>query len=495
MATLPRCTPETVGVSSRAILSFLDAAKSANGVELHSLMLLKHGKVLFEGYWNPYRAEHPHTMYSFSKTLTATAIGLAQAEGLLSVGDRLCGFFEDLMPENPSDFLRQITVKDLLTMSCGHGREPPAQENDDFVRNFLAHPMTYAPGTEFIYNTCGTNMLAATLKKVTGMSLIEYLKPRLFDPLCMSGDIRCNSAGGGVQMGGGGFYLRTEDMARLMQLYLQCGVWEGTRILPEQWVKDASSAQVPTSGGVFVGRPDWALGYGYQIWRCQPNGSYRADGAYGQLGIVLPEQDAVVITTQGSNDAQASMDLLWTHLIPALSGEAFIPEEDRGMLKRRQSELALPAVYEAERFPCEKRIDRQVYFFGENQSTFTPALQAVLWPSANKGIRSIRFSFDADGATLELWENGARSNVRLGMCGHWHESVITDGKNCYRTAGTAAWKGDHVLEALIRHLETAHSLRCTFTFEGEKVVFEKEETYPMPISTVDRLEGCLERRI
>lgn len=177
---LERVTPESVGIHSEGILKFIDLAES-RGLELHSMMLLRHGKVCAEGWWKPYNPASPHMMFSFTKALTSTAIGFACQEGALSLDDRLSELFPDKMPENPSENLLACTVRDLLTMSCGHETEINTFDvnEPDWIKNFLSHEFKYKPGTCFMYNTAGTNMLCAALKRRTGENLFEYLTPRL----------------------------------------------------------------------------------------------------------------------------------------------------------------------------------------------------------------------------------------------------------------------------------------------------------------------------
>lgn len=171
---LERVTPESVGIHSEGILKFIDLAES-RGLELHSMMLLRHGKVCAEGWWKPYNPASPHMMFSFTKALTSTAIGFACQEGALSLDDRLSELFPDKMPENPSENLLACTVRDLLTMSCGHETEINTFDvnEPDWIKNFLSHEFKYKPGTCFMYNTAGTNMLCAALKRRTGENLFE----------------------------------------------------------------------------------------------------------------------------------------------------------------------------------------------------------------------------------------------------------------------------------------------------------------------------------
>ena len=322
---LERVTPESVGIHSEGILEFIDLAES-RGLELHSMMLLRHGKVCAEGWWKPYNPASPHMMFSFTKALTSTAIGFACQEGALSLDDRLSELFPDKMPENPSENLLACTVRDLLTMSCGHETEINTFDvnEPDWIKNFLSHEFKYKPGTCFMYNTAGTNMLCAALKRRTGENLFEYLTPRLFEPLGME-NIECFRLPDGIEMGGAGSRLKTEDMARFILFVSRHGKWEGKQLLNAEWFDMASANQVSTiSPANNADNPDWRCGYGFQFWRCVPEHVFRADGAFGQYGVVFEDKDTVLILQSSSSDQQEQLTCAWEALLPAITDEPII---------------------------------------------------------------------------------------------------------------------------------------------------------------------------
>ena len=324
---LERVTPESVGIHSEGILKFIDLAES-RGLELHSMMLLRHGKVCAEGWWKPYNPASPHMMFSFTKALTSTAIGFACQEGALSLDDRLSELFPDKMPENPSENLLACTVRDLLTMSCGHETEINTFDvnEPDWIKNFLSHEFKYKPGTCFMYNTAGTNMLCAALKRRTGEDLFEYLTPRLFEPLGIE-NIECFRLPDGIEMGGAGSRLKTEDMARFILFVSRHGKWEGKQLLNAEWFDMASANQVSTiSPANNADNPDWRCGYGFQFWRCVPEHVFRADGAFGQYGVVFEDKDTVLILQSSSSNQQEQLTCAWEALLPAITDEETLPE-------------------------------------------------------------------------------------------------------------------------------------------------------------------------
>jgi len=323
---LPRSTPEAEKVSANRIQNYLDAVKKS-GQDLHSIMILRHGKVIAEHWIGDHAANKPHIMNSVSKTYTATAIGFAVSEGKLKVTDKVISFFPDKLPAHVSQNLKDLEIKHLLTMSVGHDPnavQEKTRNNDDWVEAFLAEPITEKPGTQFNYNSLATYMLSAIIQKVTGEKLIDYLYPRLFRPLGIVG-ATWDECPQGVNIGGWGLYVKTEDMAKLGQFFLQKGKWNGVQLLPESWIDEATASHIASLPAgvkkedlkIKPKESDWLQGYGYQMWRCRNNG-YRADGANGQFIVVLPEKDAVIVTTANIGDMQAELNLIWKYLLPAM---------------------------------------------------------------------------------------------------------------------------------------------------------------------------------
>ncbi len=314
---LPRATPEAEGVPTAAVGEFVAALDTIP--TMHSFMVVRHGRVIAEGWWKPEAADKPHVMFSVSKSFNSTAVGLAIAAGKLKLDDPVLKFFPADAPADPSANLKAMTVRDLLTMSCGHDTEPKFGP-DPSVKRFLAHPVPHKPGTHFLYNTLGSYVLSAIVTKVTGQTTLDYLKPRLFDPLGITNPEWATSPEGN-SIGGSGLKVRTEDVAKLGQLYLQKGKWDGKQLVPATWVEQATSKQVPNARAPHskIGT-DWQQGYGYQFWRCTHD-AYRADGAGGQFCVVLPAQDAVVALTAGGANMQAELNAIWDKLLPAFGAK------------------------------------------------------------------------------------------------------------------------------------------------------------------------------
>jgi CubicO group peptidase (beta-lactamase class C family) len=326
--SLPRSTPQAENVAPEGITSYVEAVKNA-GLDIHSFMVVRNGKVVAEQWFGNNVPDSLHVMHSVSKTFTASAIGFAVAENRLKVTDKVISFFPDKLPAEVSPNLQALEIRHLLTMSVGHDANLVNQvrqtEGADWVEAFLAAPVEQQPGEEFMYNSMATYMLSAIIQQVTGEKLIDYLTPRLFNPLGIKG-IRWDESPQGINTGGWGLYVKTEDMAKLGQLFLQKGSWNGAQILPASWIEEATTSHIAslpagTKREDLKIKPedsDWLQGYGYQMWRCRHNG-YRADGANGQFIIILPEKNAVVAITANIGDMQAEINLVWENLLPAMN--------------------------------------------------------------------------------------------------------------------------------------------------------------------------------
>jgi CubicO group peptidase (beta-lactamase class C family)/predicted glycoside hydrolase/deacetylase ChbG (UPF0249 family) len=323
---LPRSTPAAEKVNAKGISDYLEAVKKS-GQDLHSLMIVRNGKVVAEHWFGDHAAGKPHVMFSVSKTYTATAVGFAVSEGKLKVTDKVKDFFPDKMPAAVSDNLKALEVRHLLMMSSGHDVEPRVNRESsdaDWLQVFFAAPFEHQPGTFYVYNSMATYVLSAIVQKVTGEKVIDYLYPRLFRPLGITGAVWEESPQG-INTGGWGLYIKTEDMTKLGLFILQKGNWNGKQLLPEAWFDEATKAQIAslpagTRRENLKMKPkdsDWLQGYGYQMWRSRHN-SFRADGARGQYILILPEKNAVIAVTAQLDDMQAELNLIWKHLLPAL---------------------------------------------------------------------------------------------------------------------------------------------------------------------------------
>jgi CubicO group peptidase (beta-lactamase class C family) len=455
---LPRATPESQGIASTAIRSFIKAANES-GLEWHSFMLLRHGHVVAEAWWKPFESQSKHTLYSLSKSFTSTAIGLLVKEKKISVNDLVTSFFKDELPANVSENLAKMKVKHLLTMNTGHGEDTlPKMRggSDNWIKTFLAQPVTFEPGSHFLYNTGATYMLGAIVFKVTGNKLEDYLKPRLFKPLEISG-FDWETSPDGLNTAGYGLRIRTEDIARFGQLYLQKGTWNGKEILPGMWVDEATSAQTTSQEG----NGDWSQGYGYQFWRCKP-GFYRGDGAYGQYCIVMPQYDAVMAVTSESWDMQKSMTTIWDNLLPAMQSSA-LPENTAELsgLNNDIGKLSLPVVKGLPSTPVAARYNGRKFKVEANDF----------------GIDEIQFRFLPEGCKWVLKKGKSETTIQCG----WSKWFVNSDSENYlfpvawrinvpsKIAGTATWVKENTLQMNLKFVEAIHGDKITCVFDGNTV--------------------------
>jgi CubicO group peptidase (beta-lactamase class C family) len=450
---LPRCAPESQGVSSGAVLALIDALE-AGGHELHSFMLLRHGLVVAEAWWDPYRADTPHMLFSLSKSFASTGAGLAIAEGRLSLDDTVLSFFPDEAPADPDENWRAMRVRHLLSMATGHDKDTSGEARRlggaDWVRGFFQCPVEHAPGTHFAYNNGATYMVSAILQKVTGGRLLDYLTPRLLQPLGITG-ATWETCPRGIDCGAWGLSIKTEDIARFGQLYLQKGVWNGTRLLTEDWVREATSRQVSNGDNP---DSDWNQGYGFQFWRCR-HGAYRGDGAFGQNCLVLPEQDAVVAITSGLPDMQTVLNLIWEHLLPAFSKEA-IPADAMAeeALRNRLASQRVPTPGGASSSPQAAAASGRTYKLEPNE----------------QGYESIRFEFDAGAGSIVLRNARGEHRLACGLRGDWlRTNTAFSGAAMESIAASGAWADAMTFVFRLSFTEKPFCPTVTCRFEGDQV--------------------------
>ncbi|MDY3561111.1 beta-lactamase family protein [Gemmata sp. JC673] len=450
-ADLPRSAPEAQGVSSPAVLAFVEAADKDIDA-LHSFMLVRHGRVVAEGWWAPYTAGAPHMLFSLSKSFTSTAVGLAAAEGKLSVDDPVLQFFPNDAPADPSAHLKAMRLSDLLRMSTGQQAEPARKPTEPWAKTFLAQQVPFKPGTHFLYNTSATYMLSAAVQKATGQTTLDYLKPRLFEPLGIANPT-WELSPQGISTGGYGLSVRTEDIAKFGQLYLQKGKWNGKQLVPEAWVSAATARQ--TSNGSNP-KSDWDQGYGYQFWRCR-HGAYRGDGAFGQYCIVLPEQDAVVAITAGVRDMQAVLNLVWDKLLPALKDAPLAADE--GAAQKLAGALKALSVRRPEGKGPGPKVTGKKYMFPANDGKL-----AALTLERGAG----------DEVTLVAQVAGAERRIECASTG-WKSGRVAWGRQPEQPAAAAgAWTADDTFTAKVCFTETPFVLTLRLKFTGAEVRVEPE---------------------
>ncbi|MDR3693900.1 serine hydrolase [Mucilaginibacter sp.] len=464
----PHSLPETEGVSAAGIDSFLTAVAQSKH-EFHSIMILRHGKVVAEGWWNPYRPDLKHSLYSCSKSFTSTAVGFAISEKLLSLNDKVTSFFPESLPDTVKPYLAKLTIKDLLTMSVGQDPDPTSIipfTSANWIKSFLATPIKNEPGTKFLYNTMATYMLSAIIQKVTGQKVVDYLKPRLFDPLGITGmDWEVDTKG--INTGGWGLRVKTEDLAKMGQLYLQKGIWDGKHVLPKGWVEEATTFKIDQAPGAAQSKKDssdWMQGYCYQFWRCRHN-AFRADGAFGQYIIVMPDQDAVIAITSETADMQGELNLVWRYLLPAMHQQpsAINKVADEHLNEHLASLSLAPAGNNGQELP----VHNATYMLKPN----------------GMHCKSISFHYDGSVYKVSFRMDTTAYELNFGI-GKWlpgetrmaGPSLLNGAKEDfsvllpYKIDGSCATLGvDGSLQFKLRYIESPHSETITCHFNGQEL--------------------------
>ncbi|MFZ2014181.1 MAG: serine hydrolase domain-containing protein [Nocardioides sp.] len=444
MDGLPRSTPAAQGVDPAAVLAFVDAVEADPEVELHSLMVVRHGHVVAEGWWAPYTAQRPRLVYSVSKSVTSTALGMAVDEGLVRLDDTVISHFPELADEVTDPRSRSITLRDLASMSSGHDRDmwqdALAGDRDEPVRGFLLLPPDQAPGSVFAYNQPCTYTLAAVIQRRAGMRLSDYLSTRLFGPLGI-GEVAWQSHPAGREIGFSGLFARTEDVAALGLLYLQRGRWGERRLLSESYVEQATSRRVATP---LMPDPDWQQGYGFQFWLSRHG--FRADGAFGQFSLVLPEHDAVVALTAGTEATQALLDHVWERLLPGL-GATRVDGEAQADLEHRLS---------SRRMPPGGGDPRPASGQAASPLRFDVAADPAEAPSVR--LTSVTVDATDTGLHVTLHEQRNALTFEAGY-GGWSVSEPEDAHGAVvPVAGSAGWRDDQTLVIGVAFLETPHRM-------------------------------------
>lgn len=457
---LPRARPEAEGVDPGAILAFLDEVKAA-GLELHSFMLARRGHVIAEGWWSPYRAERPHMMHSLTKSVAVSGVAIALQESLFALDDKVISFFPDELPPQVSDNLAAMRVRDLLTMQTGHEKEISGsvwrQVKTSWVAEFFKVPVVFEPGTKFVYTSAASFMLSAIVTRVTGQTLRDYMEPRFFKPLGITG-LTWDVGPGGVNPGGNGLSWKTADSLKLAMLHAQKGQWNGAQILSPEWVAAASTLHASNAND-----PDDR--YGYQWW-IGPGKAYYALGLFTQMAIVFPEQDAALAITAAIDGSSKLKPIIWKHFPDAFGARR--PDNGNGYaaLKGRTENLTLLPPLNA------------------TPSALAPGISGKRFNAAAnaEGITAISLDFDADRCIFRLDDARGTHSVEVGL-GRWIEgrTSMTGNKlhHQYQPDSMVVVAGGHwiapdTFEMIWQFAETAFRDTVTCRFTGDAMRFDRK---------------------
>jgi CubicO group peptidase (beta-lactamase class C family) len=456
-----KSTPEQQGITSSSILEFINKAE-AGKLGLHSLMVIRNGNVVAEGWWDPYKPDLKHVLNSLSKSFTSTAIGFAVSEGLLSVEDKVTKFFPDDIPANPAPYLNDMQIKHLLTMTTGHEADasaPMRRDNQVWTKGFLSLPVQRPPGTYFMYNSGATYMLSAIITRVSGKTMFDYLTPRLFKPLEISG-IDWEVSPQGINTGGWGLRIKTEDIAKLGMLYLQNGMWNGKQLLPATWAHDATTYKVPNTPvkGQDASVSDWQQGYCYQFWRCRHN-FFRGDGAQGQYCLVSRDLNTVIAITSEVQDMQKTLNYLWDYLLPGIKPSTLPTDAaNQNALKQKLATLTLlPAKTE----------------FGQNTQALISGKTFNIKDNA-LAINQASLRFNADECSFLLKGPQTEQKITCGL-NKWIKgetsTVGVSPKNAAdrKIVATGVWTSDKTFVITVQYYETPNSDLIICSFDNNSI--------------------------
>lgn len=479
---LPRAeSPESVGVSSAVIKEMIEGIEK-NNLEFHSIMLVRHGKVAFEFFRKPFSAKSPHAMYSASKSWTATAIGIAIDEGYFTLDSKVIDFFPEFVPKFFDSKLDKLLVKHLLTMTSGKNINLLADKSKiDWIKQFFSSPWNHEPGEKFIYTNENSFILAAMIKRATGLTVREFLKPRLFDPLGIDVPF-WETEKNNIEAGGWGLYAKTEDLAKLMLCYQQGGYLNNRQILSKEWIDMASSCQADNSDN---GGADASEGYGYSFWQCTGiKNAYRADGMFAQFGIVMNDYDSVLTVTSGIALEQEALDYLWKFFPKAFFDETKEEKETVKDFKKFLNYFPIDKPKKSYHSPMEKDlIGKTITIMNKKY------LDVIGFPLSIMPIPVTYMTTDKAGNpdNLQLafndnilkfrWTEGDEINtVYCGMDGKMRGGKITLGQIDYDVCAYAFWENDYVLQIQIRPYTTIAKRILRLIFDGKNVTIVVSST-------------------
>ncbi|MDR1630439.1 MAG: beta-lactamase family protein [Oscillospiraceae bacterium] len=497
--SLPRAaSPEEVGISSQAILNLLDEYDK-QGYEYHGLMILRHGKVAFETYRAPYAKEIPHSIYSFSKSVAATSIGFAVEEGLLSLHDPVGKFFPEYRPKKNAERWDKITIWHVLTMTTGFAFNVFHQNsNPDWVKDYLHSHLRDEPGSVFHYTNENAYLISVLIRRISGQTLFEYLKPRLFDPLGI--DVPYSEVdGAGNQGGGWGIIWKLEDSAKFIQCYLNNGKWNGKQIIPEWWAVEATKTQVSNADNI---KADSKVGYGYQFWMCSLPNTFACRGMFCQQGVGMRDHDAVFVYVGAEADEQKPYDVIYPHFPAGFLDESEKHEADETVLKElksRAENLTFPAPPVSKRISVlEEKCNNNVLRLRKHLFLNTIGFPLSLLPmTVNQmaldragHIDNVYLDFK-ENEVFFTWQEGKKAQwintIPLGLDGKYREGRINLSGFELDTYSYANWEDDKTLLLNIRPIQTCCSRTLRVEFKSHDRVKIIPRSTPSFKSVADNL--------
>ncbi len=473
-------TPESVGIDS-SVIAKMTEEMSYRGINIHSLMVLRDNVVACEAWSKPLTPETPHMVYSISKSFLSTAYGLALDEGRITKGTKLVDVFPELQQGKKDEYLDKLTIHQLLCMTAGKQTSIRGSKSDDWLKLFVNAKWIFEPGMSWRYINDNYYVASKMLCKILGESITDYLTPRLYEPLGIDIPFWEHSPDG-VEAGGWGLQLKTEDIAKFILCYQNKGKYNDIQVIPEWWVKEATS--YITDNSVSEKEPDASAGYGCGFWRCagMPN-TYRAEGMFCQYAISFDDYNACLVMTAEHSDLQETLNVVWKHM-----PEAFIEPDSN----KEAQKITLPdksAIIVKKRSDIEESISGKNYalrkcrfinFIGFPISVLP---MPIVFFAKDRGgnMNNLKFEFLEDDCTFSWEEDGGYKNkIFLSMNGEESFDEVCIGELKMRVRSYAFWEQTNTLVMHIRPLSSVAERVLKFEFNGKKI-----KMYPSYIPGTD----------
>ena len=465
---LPRSTPAAEGISTQAVIDMMDSLMALPECDIHHVIVMRHGKVVAELHPTPFRAEDSHTLYSASKTFTSLAVGCAIDDNLLRLDDRVMTFFPDKRTNRVSDNMAAMTVRDLLMMASGVKPDWTMRNNSmDWVKDWLAKPVDDKPGSLFQYDSMCTFMLSAIVQRVTGQTMLEYLQKKLFGPMHIT-VADWETSPDGINTGGWGLRVQAETMAKLGQLLLNKGSWNGEQLVSADYVESACSRLIDGGAKETVPATDGNQGYGYQVWQSKWPGSYRADGAMGQYTVVVPQEDLVVVILGMKLYGHEELACIWNQLMPGLKAEPLQPEK---MLQKKLEKLCSTATLKLPKGKKKSTHKEQILNIGSNRHGFL-----YMSIPGNELVK-----IDTESGQKDMLDLGYGQWIYTPLNGHPVYSINAINRmqgfaNGFTAAAAYAWTSPSTLEVRVHYVDWISG--TTLVFDFNKMEVSICDTYP-----------------
>ncbi len=468
-------SPESVGLSSENIKRFVEVLEE-NALYMHSIMVIRRGKIVAEGYWKPFDKDFRHRMYSVSKSFVAGAVGLLLDEGKIKLSDRICTYFPEYPEEEMHPYIRETTIENLLMMATpfenSYALQGTGRNVKYWVESFFREKPNKPSGTIFCYDTSATFILNVLVERLTGKPFMDYMYEKMLHKLDFSKNVKCIESPDGFSWGGSGVLCTTLDLAKYAYIYLKNGKANGEQLLSESFVKEATALQIDTDTYAYGGNIYLAMGYGYQIWRGEDN-SFVFNGMGNQHAFCYPDKDLMVVCTadnQGGKafDTARMLRLATKHLIVHTCCEEALPENPAALsaLGEKLDSLSLIMPKGEKMSPVAENIQGKTYklaknalgwewvrfAFGENEGT--------LYYKNARGEKSITFGFGAykEGEFPETHYSGDRIGVPM--------------ERGYRYVGAGVWPEENKLLLRINIIDKYFgNLTLAFGFRDNKIGF------------------------